>query len=782
MQLLVRRSFADFMSLRKQIMQMHDDYMENCEKIGSVSNCHNGNGRSDHGALESVENMEYKLSDQSIATFSYLCLFLCRLPKLGITFAPEINHRKVEPSQFYEKRDGVCMFNALSSADDAGFDSKRVVVYPFTIEAADKGLVMQNTVLRSVMQTNLQDNKRSISSTIFQVGGVVATKSTLDDFNRLRFLLNVHSDGPPNDSKAWVNIFRSNKLSTPAYIQNLFKSCELPDSLKVMSKDGRVDVFLTLRQLNMFFTLYGCTRLAFVEGQHRMELTSRAAFGYRVDRQNIGVPLREDDTRDQKYNSMSSMYKGVAISVICDKCTFNGDELIRKINVKALKAISQRIQTISTTYIATPLFNVFRLIFSDLSTRLHDYSFVSEFLGTDIKTAQTILDIEARMYRDINSQLGTYSYNVVSYVEQTIVRLLVQESPFKDFIKVGSLKTHENRLISAFAKSKGSPGAWMWTSSKKGDCEPRPKGPFPIFHRSLVDFKASGKNSIFKMKLEPYDVEHFRMHMAQKYVNVLIHSMTSGAEYTTPGTTITCLTSMVVDVTQFGICVPFVRESILKLGAAISNVSTHPINDPMWFAMYVLLPCRSIADILLYHITKSLRVLGTDRSKKYGRPSIQLVNDSTTLSELQLTSSNKRKRDVLFNSSSYSNDMNIPTENGAQRTKSSMIGEIHEHAHHLKENHELSRVLFNILETNMDAKICDPASSLTLDALSKYSKPKGKLMTIIYARAIEMYFDLLRMFAEGNTRTSNDSLVRLRDGIVELQKQQNTDNGEKCCT
>jgi hypothetical protein len=138
-----------------------------------------------------------------------------------------------------------------------------------------------------------------------------------------------------------------------------------------------------------FFTLYGCTGLALVEGQHRMELTTRSAFGFSVDESNIGgIPLRNDAERDVKYNEQDSpIYKTVLeVIVLCDRTddkalTQPGSEDDQSVPILGgLQSISRAAQDQSTTIVHTPALNTFMKIFGEVTTGLQkNIFFVQNF-------------------------------------------------------------------------------------------------------------------------------------------------------------------------------------------------------------------------------------------------------------------------------------------------------------------------------------------------------------------------------------------------------------------
>jgi hypothetical protein len=236
-----KKSFSlDFLSLRNALTQLHNSFDARMEKNRQDDSevprmvSHD----SDDNRNVEMEGMTYHMTDQAIVSFSYLSLFLCRLPTLGLSFAPEVNQRKVEPSQFYDVRDNISMFSALSEGHNAGFDSKRLLVYPYTVSLHNDRDPASSSPLRSVMKTKYRDGVVTLNSTIFQARGVQATRSEYSDFCRLRFLMNMTTKASPNSIKSWDGIFRDNKLSTSEEFENLFRDFDLPNDLQVLNSVG----------------------------------------------------------------------------------------------------------------------------------------------------------------------------------------------------------------------------------------------------------------------------------------------------------------------------------------------------------------------------------------------------------------------------------------------------------------------------------------------------------------------------------------------------------------
>ena len=538
-----------------------------------------------------------------------------------------------------------------------------------------------------------------------------------------------------------------------------------------------VDCFLTLRQLNWFFTLYGCTRLAFIEGQHRCELTSRAGFGFRVDQESIGVPLLEDDERYSKYNTSSSIYLTVGISIVAEKIQSNCGQYDPKINLQAFQELSRKAQFFSNTSLATPAVNTFLKIFDDLAINLKTTKFQSSFLGDDVTHVD---DIDKALYKHVCLPLGQYPVKIISFVESTIHRLLIEEEPFKLYITQGHLKQQAQRLQEAFTESRRSSGAWMWIGSGKNDQEILGKGPIPTFHHSFTTLICTGERKSFKIHLQPYDVENFKRNVVGRLASFLPKAAVTNAPYCN-SLVATSLHYMVIELTQYALCFPFVRDSFRTMVSSI-DATTHPVNDPVWFAMYVLLPCKSIAEIMLYHITKKMRVL--HNNQQLPQTTIFPITDDMTLKDLKKKKIGHTLSQTTFIPPAGSQLQEPHIQNnedegtdGRDDDESTTNGLL-KYEKQLKLQRELTIALNNILRHNTNARYCDPLMDKTLKSISSYSSTRGKIVSFVYARAMEMYFNLLTTYSKRKTLHTNVSLTNLRDAIIKLQATQATENGE----
>ena len=238
------RCCAEFIKLSNTIMRLHDKFMvrfqssakagdniiKNCDLEGSANN-HNieGNGN------------PLQLSQQTSVSFSYISLLLCNLPGLMLNYAPQVNQRSVEPSQFFaDGETGISMATALESGQDTGIDAKRILVYPFRLvfPVASVSPLEYGSPLRSVCKTNYNFGNHNVNSTIIELSNAVAIKSSIDDYSRLLFLLGINNYAESSKRCGWDQVFTTNKLSTDEELDEFFYNTGLPDTLKVYSNSG----------------------------------------------------------------------------------------------------------------------------------------------------------------------------------------------------------------------------------------------------------------------------------------------------------------------------------------------------------------------------------------------------------------------------------------------------------------------------------------------------------------------------------------------------------------
>jgi hypothetical protein len=263
-----------FLALRKDMMTVHDLFVKKYQNnVTTADERYNINGRTQNRNLSTTSTNDVPhtsaekhielngsvltFTPQTTVTFSFLCLFLCRLPPLGITYCPEVNQRKVEPNKFFENGDSVSMFSSLPSEESIGFDAKRLLAYPFTITmncTEERG----KTPLRSVMKTSCSSHSHSTLSTVIEIENIGATKSSFDDFSRLLFLLGMDNFLSPRTLSHWDEVLLSNKLSTTSEMNAFFSKCELPNDLKIFLScgQGKYSIYILFFRANIIRILY----------------------------------------------------------------------------------------------------------------------------------------------------------------------------------------------------------------------------------------------------------------------------------------------------------------------------------------------------------------------------------------------------------------------------------------------------------------------------------------------------------------------------------------------
>jgi hypothetical protein len=184
-----------------------------------------------------------------MTNFPYLSLFLCNIPGLNINFAPEVNHRKVDPSQYSQAREAglgidaaaTTMFDVLDDKRDSlGLGSKQVLIYPFALYTLrrnrknDPVVDSQSpkTMLRSVMQVPFHTRKVQANSAVVEVSSHRCRRSDENDFVRLQFMLNTSVFGEPNCTRSWEEVLNTDyKLSSAEGILEFLDNKDLPHCL-----------------------------------------------------------------------------------------------------------------------------------------------------------------------------------------------------------------------------------------------------------------------------------------------------------------------------------------------------------------------------------------------------------------------------------------------------------------------------------------------------------------------------------------------------------------------
>jgi hypothetical protein len=506
----------------------------------------------------------------------------------------------------------------------------------------------------------------------------------------------------------------------------------------------------------LFFSIANCTRLVAVEGQHRCELCTRAAFGYRVN--PFKLPLQDDPERTATYSAASAMYKTVGVTIICDKTTYTADQ--NRLNLAALKEISAKSQAQADSQVSTPAIMALRQIFAEHHQNMQETLFQQVFLGIDHITLRRETSdphsVESYIYRQLCRSNGNYPRAIITTVEEMVTQLLIHMAPFKNSIVKNPANPngdHEDaqnqRLFTALAAAKGSAGTWMWmgTSGNTRIVDVPGKGPTPTCHHSLLDMTCTGQ-VVFEMYSKPYDPKYFKTNVDGKNANTLVRNCCQSGSYKNTFYS-TCLHMMIFDLTQYTVCFPFVNDAFLQMVNSFNQPSVHPINNPEWFCYFILVPCKTIAEIIMYHVVKSRHGMFKEESKLVQHPQIIFIDNDTTLDDLRPAYQPKKK----------------PTTKIAAA----------------KDINELKKLMNQAFKSNTNGRMCDPLCDMVLKKIASESATRGKMVSMAYARALEMYFQLLYKYANDNCLGGEDnrSLVDLRDKIASHQERE-LESNSKC--
>lgn len=232
----------------------HDDFFAALEKEkandASIPKFVYGEAQDfDENANSCQQGLTYRYTELYMTNFPYLSLFLCNIPGLNINFAPEVNHRKVDPSQYSQAREAglgtdvaaTTMFDVLDDKRDSlGLGSKQVLIYPFalyTLRRDRRNDVIVDpqspkTMLRSVMQVPFQTREVKANSAVVEVSSHRCARSNENDFVRLQFMLNTSVFGETNCTRSWEEVLNTDyKLSSEQGILEFLDKIDLPRCL-----------------------------------------------------------------------------------------------------------------------------------------------------------------------------------------------------------------------------------------------------------------------------------------------------------------------------------------------------------------------------------------------------------------------------------------------------------------------------------------------------------------------------------------------------------------------
>ena len=500
-----------------------------------------------------------------------------------------------------------------------------------------------------------------------------------------------------------------------------------------------VDVFQSLSALNLFLNTTPCTRFCVIEGQHRCELGSLAAFGYNIDQNHNQLPLQNEPQRFQLYSPRSAMYKNASLSFVVDRTSYkSGYNLIK---TESLKKISKNHQVLASTDVLIPTLVA---LHSHLMAATDDYGnptrqmFYLTIDGTELEKEVIDGDFDGALERKICSADNWYPSKMITHVESVAKSILLESDPLKSLLPTKILNhrqiqiEEQTRVVDkAFDNCKGK-SYWMWAASKS-NIEKHARGPSPLC-RSYATIVASGSYE-FSLTPTPYDVHDFKKRNHLKSCGKLIHDCVVNTDYQAKFHA-ACMYTAVLDLTQFILCIPFVRIAFHSMFQSIQDITVHPMNNMQWICNFVLTPCKTIADVVTYHVMKGL-------DKKFDpskRMEFKDTSDSDTIDRLETKSGVKRKRDS---------------------------GEFHAY-----ESIVLEKLLAKSNQKNLNAMAIDPQCQQTLAFMNTNAPTRNKITTIVFARALEMYFNLLKIYASDSTILENNTtLQELTEAVKEQQKQ-----------
>jgi hypothetical protein len=244
----------EFEDLQRSMINAHTQFFDLLEPERSNDNTipvvvEGESSDYDESANCATQGMIYRYTELALTNFPYLSVFLCNIPGLNINFAPEVNHRKVDPSQYSQAREAgfstdkaaTTMFDVLDEKRDSlGLGSKQLLIFPFALHAHALNRQREpiidesspKTQLRSVMQVPFKTDEIKANSATIEITSHVCRRSTMNDFVRLQFLLNTNKFGEPNCVRSWHDVLNNDfKLSTENGIKDFIRKTDFPESI-----------------------------------------------------------------------------------------------------------------------------------------------------------------------------------------------------------------------------------------------------------------------------------------------------------------------------------------------------------------------------------------------------------------------------------------------------------------------------------------------------------------------------------------------------------------------
>jgi hypothetical protein len=223
-----------FVNLRREfatdIAKFVDDLKESGDKSVSWIDDEFSDDVANDDKSRKDTGMKHQISETLHFSYTFLSLFLFRVPELGIPFAPEANHRKVVKGNFYVINEHTkhSLESSMKEGINDGLDARKLVVYPFSV--TDK--VDDRTPLCSVSMTNLDFGDSlnfKTNTTVLKAGNLACERSTSIDFIFLQIFFGMNNlyDHSSN-VRAWSELAkRSNKFATKNDFESFFDASSI---------------------------------------------------------------------------------------------------------------------------------------------------------------------------------------------------------------------------------------------------------------------------------------------------------------------------------------------------------------------------------------------------------------------------------------------------------------------------------------------------------------------------------------------------------------------------
>ena len=434
------------------------------------------------------------------------------------------------------------------------------------------------------------------------------------------------------------------------------------------------------------------------------------------------------------------MYKNASVSFVVDRTEYRSNYHL--IKTDALKTISKNHQVLASTDVLIPSLAA---LHSHLMAATTEYGIAEQqsylFSIDNETTAVEMADgFDAALERRICSTDNEYPSRMITKVQTVVKQILLENDPFRSLLppKIENQREvqieEETRVVdNAFDECVGK-SLWMWSAAKYRGNVSASRGPSPVC-RSYATIVASGCPEC-SLTPTPYDVNDYKKRNNLKSCGKLIHDCVVNTEYQAKFHA-ACMYTAVCDLTQFILCIPFVRIAFHNMFQSIQDISVHPMNNMQWICNFVLTPCKTIAEVITYHVMKGLdKRFNPDLKVEYVDP---FTDDTMDRLETKMGLKRKREQNVF----------------------------------RLPELLNVEKEITKILRRNLDAKTIDPQCSQALSFMNSNVGTRNKITTIVFARALEMYFNLLKLYAqnEPSILKENITLQRLTQAVTTQQRE-----------